>query len=288
MNSTSTQTGLSQFSAKSPKVIRKVKDKAYGGASLKLFVVAVAWVIVSLIVIAPLAFISSTVVECFVIAVLISWWAVFWKYASNETKLEETFLVLSFLFDDFSGLHTIAKYDIDVKFLEEVFPIINVHTGGLIEFKDHMYGMLIKYIPERVNENETDTHAMKIQEVIDGLAGETALKFIAMSVQNFRKPILDKLLEAMNQKDVPKKIYDYFLSLYNLISKKQKCSIEWEFYLFVALGSFPNQSDAVDAMLSELPGVLESLHDATITTETLVEKIEIVKAYRKMCLPMVI
>ena len=44
MNSTNSQTGLSSYSANAPKIIRKVKDKAYGGATLKSFAMAVLWV----------------------------------------------------------------------------------------------------------------------------------------------------------------------------------------------------------------------------------------------------
>ena len=53
MTSKSQQTGLSSYSANAPKTLRKVKDKAYGGATLKSFGVAVAWVVVSVLFVVP-------------------------------------------------------------------------------------------------------------------------------------------------------------------------------------------------------------------------------------------
>jgi len=53
MTSTSPQTGLSSYSANAPKTLRKVKDKAYGGVTLKSFGMAVIWVFVSMVFILP-------------------------------------------------------------------------------------------------------------------------------------------------------------------------------------------------------------------------------------------
>ena len=165
MASTSNQSGLSSYSVNAPKTLRKVKDKAYGGATLKSFGVAVGWVIVSVILIAPLALFESYVAECAVIALLIGWWIAYIKFVSTESKLEESLLFLKFFFDKYSGLHTTAKYDMKLSFLEDVFPLVNIHNGELIEFKNKTFGILIKFFPERVNEEDVETHRMRMQEV---------------------------------------------------------------------------------------------------------------------------
>jgi hypothetical protein len=165
MASTSNQSGLSSYSVNAPKTHRKVKDKAYGGATLKSFGVAVGWAIVSVILIVPLALFESYVAECAVIALLIGWWIAYIKFVSTESKLEESLLFLKFFFDKYSGLHTIAKYDMKLSFLEDVFPLVNIHNGELIEFKNKTFGILIKFFPERVNEEDVETHRMRMQEV---------------------------------------------------------------------------------------------------------------------------
>lgn len=289
MNSTSSQTGLSTYSANAPKTLRKVKDKAYGGATLKSFGFAVAWVVVSVIAIIPLAFFESYIVEGLVIAVLVMWWAAYLKWISTESKLEETTMFLKFFFDKYSGLHTIAKYDTKVSFLEDVFPLVNIHEGGLIEFKDKTYGLLIKYTPERVNDEDVETHGMQMQEVIDGLTGDTSIKFISSSKYNVRKPILERLLSAMNQKNINPKVYEYLHSLYTMIEKKEKATIDWDFYIFFGLGKFSTLQDAIDQMDSEYPGLVDSLTDAGIKTIfKLTDRVEIAKEYRRMVLPVVI
>lgn len=288
MNSTSNQTGLSSYSANAPKTIRKVKDKAYGGIGLKSFGFGAAWVAVSVVFLVPLAFFESYLVECFVIALIIGWWALYVKFVSTESKLEESLLFLKFFFDKYSGLHTIAKYDTDVKFLGDVFPLVDIHKGGLIEFRNKSYGILIKFFPERVNEEDVETHGMRMQEVIDGLAGDTSIKFIASSKHNIQKPILDRLLASMNQKNVSPKIYEYNHSIYEMIRKKDKNTIDWTFNIFFGLGKFDNLQDATDQMDSEYPGLVDSLKDAEIKVMKLTDRIEIAKEYRQMVLPVVI
>ena len=288
MTSTSQQTGLSSYSSNAPKTLRKVKDKAYGGATLKSFGVAVAWVVVSVLLVVPLAFFESYIVECFVIAVLVAWWALYIKFVSTEGKLEETLLFLKFFFDRYSGLHTIAKYDMKLSFLEDVFPLVNIHNGGLIEFKNKTFGILIKFFPERVNEEDVETHGMRMQEVIDGLAGDTSIKFIASSRHDIRKPILEKLLSSMNQKNVNSKVYEYLHSIYEMIEKKENNSIDWSFFVFFGLGKFSNLQDAKDQMDSEYPGLIDSMNEAGITVSKLTDRVEIAKEYRQMVLPVVI
>lgn len=289
MQSTNSQTGFSSYSANAPKVIRKVKDKAYGGATLKSFGIAVLWVFTSLIILLPLAFFESWVIECFVIAVLLMWWVAYGKWFSNDSKIEETFLFLKFFFDKYSGLHTIARYDTDVSFLEDVFPLVDIHEEGLIEFKDKSYGLLIKYTPERVNEEDVEMHGMRMQEVIDGLTGNTSLNFISSSKHNMRKPILDKLLDAMNKKNVNPKLYAYNLSIYEMVKNKKKNTIDWDFYIFFGLGKFDALQDAIDQMDSEYPGLVDSLTNAGITAITkLTDRVQIAKEYRQMVFPVVV
>jgi len=288
MTSTSPQTGLSTYSANAPKTLRKIKDKAYGGVTLKSFGMAVIWVFVSTVFILPLAFFESWVVECFVIALLIAWWALYVKFVATENKLEESFLFLKFFFDKYSGLHTIAKYDMKISFLEDVFPLVNIHTGGLIEFKNKTFGILIKFFPERVNEEDIETFGMKMQEVIDGLAGDTTIKFIASSKHDIRKPILDRLLEAMNKKNTSPKIYEYLHSLYEMIENKKQENIEWSFFIFFGLGKFDNLQDANDQMDSEYPGLVDSLKESGINVLKLTDRVAIAKEYRQMVLPVVL
>ncbi|HEX7575361.1 MAG TPA: hypothetical protein VF360_03205 [Candidatus Methanoperedens sp.] len=265
-----------------------MKDKAYGGISWYGFVLVVLWIFVSLFFILPLALSSSVVIEGFVAAVLICWWFLYVKYASSDTRLEESFLFLKFFFDKYSGLHTIAKYDIDVKFLEDVFPLVDIHEGGLIQFKDKTFGILLRYFPERVNEEDLETHGIRMQEVIDGMAGNTSIKFIASSKYNIRKPILDKLLSAMNQRNVNRQIYEYLHSLYSMIENKDGNTIDWTFNIFFGLGKFDNLQDATDQMYSEYPGLVDSLKEVDITVIKLTDRVDIAKEYRQMTLPMVI
>lgn len=127
-----------------------------------------------------------------------------------------------------------------------------------------------------------------MQLIIDGIYGESAIKFITSSKNNMRKPILDRLLEGMNRNKNPK-IFDYLHSLYKMINEKENTSIDWSFLIFFSLGKFDNLQDAVDMMEARVPGLQQSLKDeAGINTQKIVNELEIAKEYRQMCLPVVI
>lgn len=289
MESTSTQVGFSTYSANAPKVIRKVKEKAYGGLTLIAFGVAVGWVVISIIFLIPLAFTSSWIYECFVGSFLFGWWRLYFKYVHNEEKLEETVLFFQFFFDGYCGLHTITRYDTSLTFLQDVFPLKDIHEEGLIEFFGNSFGLLIKFIPPEVREEDDDVHALKMQEVIDGLAGQTSLKFIAQSRKNLRKPFLEKLLKMMNRAGINKKVYEYLYSIYEMIKNKGEGNVNWTFYAFFALGEFDKLDDARDQMDSEYPGLVDNLTSAGMrNVRKLTDPLEIAREYRHMALPVVI
>lgn len=288
MNSTSAQVGFSSYSVNAPKVIRKVKEKTYG-VSLYGIAVASGWIIVSIIVLVPLAFIDSVAYECFVVAFLLGWAKLYFKYANTDEKLEESYLFLKFLFDGYSGLHLITRYDTELTFLQDIFPLVNIHENGLIEFLHHEFGLIIKFVPPRVHDEDDETHTLRMQEVIDGLSGNTSLKFISTSKQMIRKPFLEKLLAMMNKKGINPKVYEYIYSIYEMIKNKKNQNLEWSYCAFFGLGKFDNIQDAIDQMDSELPGLEDALDDAGMKQiRKLTDALEITREYRQMAYPVVI
>jgi hypothetical protein len=287
MKSTSSQIGLNNYSAKAPKIVRKVKDEGYAGQNFMGFAVLVVWLFVSLLIVAPLAFPLFQRWTYPLLGLLCAWWGLYLMYGRGS-KLEDSILTLRFMFDGNSGLHTIAKYDTNPAFLSDVFPLLQVHEDGLVEFKDKSFGVLLRYFPERIDDEAIKAFGQRMQLVIDGLYGEAAIKFISSSKNNMKRPILDRLLEAMNRNNNPK-IFDYLHSIYKMIEGKENAAIEWTFVIFFSLGKYESLQDAIDMMEARVPGLQQSLHDEVgINTVKIINKMEIAKEYRQMCLPVVI
>lgn len=287
MKSTNSQIGLNNYSAKAPKIIRKVKDESFAGGNFMAFAVLVVWLFGSLLIIAPLAFPLFQRWTYPILGLLCAWWGLYLMYGRGS-KLDDSILLLRFMFDDISGLHTIAKYDANPAFLSDVFPLKEIHEDGLIEFKDKSFGVLLRYFPERIDDEAMKAFGQRMQLVIDGLHGDTAIKFISSSKNNMKRPILDRLLEAMNRTKNPK-IFDYLHSIYKMIEGKENAAIEWSFVIFFSLGKFENLQDAIDMMEARVPGLQQSFYDeAGINTVKIIDKMEIAKEYRQMCLPVVI
>jgi hypothetical protein len=268
-----------------PKTIKKAREEVYAGISFKWFLIITVWAGVSVVLSLPLFFVHNTVIKCFILAAELVWWSIYALHFRTVDLFDETLLKLSFMWDAYCGLHTVSKYTMKIKFLEMIFPLKAIHEGGLIEFTNKKYGILIGYTPPKVQAEDRQIHRLNMQKVIDRLTGDMMLMFIGSSRQSMRTPVLKKITKAMNGKEVPKHIYKYLYSLYKFVNSKGKSTPQWNFYMFLGLGVCENLEAAYSKMTSELPGFLDALENAKIRAEPFTDPKEIAKQYHQFCIP---
>jgi hypothetical protein len=266
------------------KPIRKTKETAYAGISVKWFYVTGFWAIVSLCMAVPLYLVSDVVLQSFLIALNIAWWGIYLAYFRTCDLYDKSILVLKFMFDEYSGLHQIYKFDMDVKTLQSHFPIVGVLEDGLIRFTQDRYGVLINYIPLQVTEEDTERHLMSIQSIINRMSGDMMVKFIGSSRFGTPSPLLKKIEKKMNNPKTSKKDYNLLLSIHDKV-KTGDLTPDWDFNIFLGFGKCDTVDDAKEMLLTELPGFMDGLENAGILAEQIIDRDEIVKSYKQFLIP---
>ena len=292
-NTINPQTGAVGVPA--PKTIRKAREEVYAGISWKWFLIITSWAVVSMVGFLPYFFLSPMFIKIdpvfldaakyAIVALEIVWWGI---YACNFRTVEMfdfTLLKLSFMWDQYCGLHSIKPYSMKVKFLKMKFPLRDVHKNGLIEFTKNRYGVLISYIPPHINPHDKPIHDINIQKILYRLTGDMELSFISASRHSMRGPILRKVTKKMNEKGTPAHIYKYLHSMYEQMRDKKNLTPQWDFYIFLSLGTCKDLEEAYGRLNEELPGIMDALEGAKMTANVFINPQEIAKQYRQFCIP---
>ena len=286
-------------------MIKKGREEVYAGVSFKWFTIITIWACGSVVGFVPYTFLDMIaanyltflnwspeslanlvmVAKCAIVALELVLWGIYAKHFRTVDQFDETLLKLSFMWDQYCGLHTTSPYNMKVKFLEMKFPLRDVHKHGLIEFTQKRYGVLIGYIAPQVNPQDKSIHDLNIQKLLDRLTGDMMISFITASRHSMRGPIIRKITKRMNEKNVPKHIYKYLDSMYNHVKNNDKLTPTWDFYIFLGLGKHDTLDDAYSSLNSELPGIMDALENASMIATVFKDPKEIAQQYRQFCIP---
>lgn len=284
--STNPQKGFSSFDG--PTTIRKVKETAYAGISIKWFAIVGVWAFISLVGFLPLILVHNWIFKCFIISLQLLWWGIYIKELRTVELFDAALLKVLFVFDEYSGLHQVYKYELSVKSLQNHFPIVDVLVNGLIQFTKKRYGILVKYIPPEVTEEDWEIHLVNIQSIINRLSGNMMVKFISSSRFGTQPIVLKKLQKKINSNGLSKNMVKVLVSIYEKIQNKEKTAPDWAYYIFLSFGECGTVEDAKEKLLTELPGFMDGLENAGIKAEMMTNRNQIIKEYRQFCVPVVI
>jgi len=280
--STNVQSWKQKYTGNKP--LRKAKETVYAGISVRWFYIAGFWCLVSVVLSAPLIFISDYILQCFIVALELMWWAVFYINFRTCAKYEESLLTIKYMIADYKGVHELCKFDMDVRQLQTYIPIKNIHARGLIEYTRGRFGVLIEYFPPTDPGDQMETHLLNIQALINRLAGDMQVDFISSSRFGTKSPLLKKFEKMINDPSTPPKNIKLIKSQYDKV-KSGKVAPDWAFYISLGLGSHATVADAADRLNTELPGFLDGLSDASIIASQIVSETELVKNFIQFMVP---
>jgi hypothetical protein len=175
-------------------------------------------------------------------------------------------------------MHKLTTKDNDLK---TVYPLKKIHDGGLIQFMEKEYGLLIKLNPKRVADEDRDTHRKKMIGLVDGLGTGRHFKIIACSKVNPRKAIIDHLMTIAN-KTGSKERAEHLNGILLKIMGDQSQVMMYRHYAFLGLGKHDSTESAEIAKGASLEGLLLNMKRADLQPQTMENAKEIRKAYREM------
>jgi hypothetical protein len=280
MSDTSTNPQSWQQKYTKNKPLRKAKETVYAGISVTWFYITGFFAVLTVLAAFPLIIVHNLIFQSFIIALIVVLWVIYAIYFRTTEHYHETMLKIRFIIDEYLGKHQICKFAIPLEELQTWIPIVNVLSKGLIQFTQKKYGLLINVGWGNVTDEEMERHLIQIQSIINRLSGDMMIKFIASSRFGTPSPLLKKLEKKMNNPKINKADFNILLSQYIRI-KKGKVTPDWDFKVFLGLGTCESIEAAQEKMIEELPGILDVLPNAEVITD----RNEIAKQYIQFMVP---
>lgn len=271
-----------------PKTITKIQEDEYLDFTSPFTWVLMVFVGFALFIILQIGSIQNSIFQAVLTLILIIWLIIWLKYFSTSEKVEKQFLMCGFTWANIRGKHVINKFEISAQFLEKIVPIVEIHTGGIIEFKGKKWGILMETNPIRISDEERAAHEKKIEKVVNGIPANIHFKTIACSRLQPRKPVQQYLLEVSNNSNGKKAIDQHLAGLYTKVSEDATPVISWKYYAFQSLGEQPNLEAAKIQYGAVIPGLIKNMKAARLQPRIYENPNEIAAAYRTLFSEMVI
>ncbi len=262
-----------------PKSIRRVSEE-WQGYPIRYIFLIIGLLGFSLVLI--ILTIAAPKNKWILLVILFMIWYTFFRYLRTPTFMERSWLAYQYFIRSLRGQNLIAKYTIPAAFLEQIVPIKEFHSNGIIEFVGNRYGMLLRANPARISDDDLDQHIHKVRYLIDSLHGDLIMKTFVCSVPTgLYKPLEKNLVNIINESGKTKEQKTHLYSLYNEVHQNTKPVIQWRFYVFLGLGLYKTLKDAEIARQQYYPGFENRLNKAGMHVIPITGRRDLAMAYRQ-------
>lgn len=273
---------LSPYSQpKPPKTITKVKDDRFLDFTclhtwIMLLAVGIGLYLFKMIAVSP----NVDRLMYLGIAFLVG--NVWYTFAGTDEKVRVNQDRVKFFVDDTKGKHVVNSFVSTATDLEKFIPIKKIHTGGIIEYSGHEYGLVIETYPNRISDEIREQHEKKLEKLVNGIPANTPFKTLSCSVLEPKKPVLNFLLELSSKAGDFKPKNQHLTDMYLKISGDDSKVISWKYYAFLSLGKQKNVAQAKIQYGAVVPGLIKNMKAASLRPRILTENREIIDSYRVM------
>lgn len=270
-----------------PKTITKVNDDRFLDFTCLHTWILLFTIGISLVLFNQIAR-SVGILQVAYVALMLAIIGIWLTYFSTFEKVDSRKLKVKFFVAGIQGKHVINQYSEPVSYLEKIVPILEIHEGGIIEFRGGIFGVLFELNPVRISEEERAAHERRIEKVINGLPFNTHFKTLSCSRLEPRKPILRYILDLLSKSNGEKATDIHLSALYTKISEDNSPVISWKYFAFLSLGEHKTISEARIQYGAVVPGLLKNMGAARLSPRVYTEKNDIIRAYRTMFSELVI
>jgi hypothetical protein len=262
-----------------PKSITRIREE-WNGLPVRYVIIVISFAVLSLILIASILLSDSG--QGIYLALLFFELAFFYKFLRSPKVMDRSVLIYKFLLKSMKGETVIAKFRLPAGFLERIIPIRAFHQDGIIEFMENKYGLLMRIEPSRISEDDIDTHIQKTRALVDSLHGELLTKAFVCSIQETSyKPLARNIVNIINTQERTPEQKKHLDSIYHHAQENNNTVIQWQFYVFLSIGTHPNIEKAIIAKKQYFLGFSEKLQKLGILVMPLKNREALASAYRQ-------
>ena len=265
-----------------PKSLTRQKEE-FHGLPYRFVLVLAAFIII--IFVLGSSILLSPASRGISIGILIIVLAIIYKCFRSPKIMDRSILIFKFLIRSLKGETIIAKFKLPDGFLETIIPIRKFHPEGIIEFMGNQYGLLMRIDPGRIADDDIDSHIQKTRSLLDSLHGELMTKaFVCSMKESSSKPLARNVVDIINTQERTTEQKKHLISIYNQTQDNKNTVIQWQFYLFLYIGTHVNIEKAMIARKQYFPGYLDKLRKLGVHVIPLITQDALASAYRKCIL----
>ncbi len=262
-----------------PKSITRIREE-WNGLPVRYVIIVISFVVLSLILIASILLSDSG--QGIFLGLLFFELAFFYRFLRSPKIMDRSVLMYRFLLKSIKGETVIAKFKLPAGFLESIIPIRAFHQDGIIEFMENKYGLLMRIEPSRISEDDIDTHIQRTRALVDSLHGDLLTKAFVCSIQETNyKPLARNVVNIINTQERTPEQKKHLDSIYHHAQENKNTVIQWQFYVFLSIGTHPNIEKAMIAKKQYFPGFSEKLQKLGILVMPLKNREALASAYRQ-------
>jgi hypothetical protein len=261
-----------------PKSITRIREE-WNGLPVRYVILVISFVVLSLILMASILLSGG---QGIFLGILFFELAFFYKFLRSPKVMDRSVLVYKFFLRSIKGETVIAKFRLPDGFLERIIPIKAFHQDGIIEFMENKYGLLMRIEPSRISEDDIDTHIQKTRALVDSLHGDLLTKAFVCSIQETNsRPLARNVVNIINTQERTPEQKKHLDSIYHHAQENNNTVIQWQFYVFLSIGTHPDLEKAIIAKKQYFSGFSEKLQKLGILVMPLKKKEALASAYRK-------
>ncbi len=262
-----------------PKSITRIREE-WNGMPIRYVFIAISFAVVSIILIASL--LLSERGQGIFLGLLFFEAAFFFKFMRSPKVMDRSILVYRFLLKSIKGETIIAKFQLPDGFLESIVPIRAFHEEGIIEFIKNRYGLLMRVEPSRISDDDIDSHIQRTRALVDSLHGELLAKAFVCSIPEPKlKPLARNVVNIINTQQRTAEQKKHLDSIYHHAQENKNTVIQWQFYVFIGLGTYETLDKAIIAKKQYFPGFSEKLKKLGVLVKPLKNRETLASAYRQ-------
>jgi hypothetical protein len=267
-----------------PKSLTRIEEQ-WHGYPVRFVIISFAMGCVALLLMARALTAPTIAGKVIVILILLMTVTVYGSYMRTPKILERSWLSYKFFIRSMRGENVIAKYTVPDGFLESIIPLRAFYQGGLIEFlveNQKVFGILYRYVPDRVSDDEIDSHIAKGRFLVDSLYGDLLMKFnVFNSTKSRTREVEKQIMNTINNTERTSEQKDHLYSLKSSIHEKNQKDIDWGFYVFVKIGAFKTVDEATIAHGKYTNGMKNMLNKMKMTAIPITNPKELSLVYRE-------
>ncbi len=267
-----------------PKSLTRIEEQ-WHGYPVRFIIISIAMGCTALLLLARALTAPTIAGKVIVILFLLMTVAVYGIYMRTPKTLERSWLSYQYFIRSLRGENVVAKYIVPDRFLESIIPLRTFYQGGLIEFlvdNQKIFGILYRYVPDRVSDDEIESHISKGRFLVDSLYGDLLMKFnVFNSTRSHTIEVESQIMNTINNTERTPEQKDHLHSLKNSIHEKNQKDIDWGFYVFVKIGAFKTVEEATIAHRKYTTGMQNMLNRMKITAIPITNPKELSLVYRQ-------